>query len=374
MEKSEVVIIGAGVIGLAIAERLSGYKKEIIVVERHESFGKETSSRNSEVIHAGIYYPADSLQAQLCVEGNRRIYELCEKERIPYKKIGKLIISNTPQETDKLRQLFKLAQANGVPNIAEISKAKVAEMEPFIKADEALFSPETGILDTHLLMRYFESKAEAKGVTFAYNCSVTGLRKNGNGFIVAVKDTDGEALEIAAEIVINCAGLGSGDVAHMAGIDIKKTGYEIYPCKGEYFKLSNKHKGKLNYLVYPAPTKISLGIHTVLDLRDGLKLGPNAYYINDPQNYDIDNTYRKEFYKSAQTYLPFIEEDDLTPDMAGIRPKIQPPNDSSFKDFIIRDEADKGLKGLINLIGIESPGLTSCLTIAEYVEQIINKL
>jgi L-2-hydroxyglutarate oxidase LhgO len=371
MEKIEILIIGAGVIGLAVAERLSRKSKDIAILERHESFGKDASSRNSEVIHAGIYYPTNTLQAKLCVKGRQMLYEFLEHENVPFKKIGKLIIANDDQEQKKIDQLYKLALDNQVENISKLSKKEISEYEPNIVAQEALFSPETGILDSHKLMKRLEAKAQNNGVMLAYGCEVLAITRCNGTFVITAKDTDGEDLEIGADIVINCAGCSSGKIADMAGIAPDDSGYTVYPCKGEYFKLSPRHRNKLSHLVYPAPTKISLGIHTVLDLNNGLKLGPNAYYVEDASDYRVKEESRQEFFESAKTYLPFIAEHDLTPDMAGIRPKIQPPEDSSFKDFIIQEEHARGLPGFINLIGIESPGLTSCLAIAEYVESLL---
>jgi L-2-hydroxyglutarate oxidase LhgO len=373
MEKESISIIGSGVVGLAIAERLSRTRRNIIVFERHDSFGKETSSRNSEVVHAGIYYPTDTLQARLCVKGRRMLYSYMAKENIPHKKIGKLIIANNDAEKRKIEQLLQLSLRNGVENMRRLSAAEIVEYEPNIAALDAIYSSETGILDSHLLMKSLEAKARNAGVVFAYGCTVKSISKENGSYRITVQDTDGEDLDVISEIIINCAGCGSGKIAQMMGIDTKKEGYAIYPCKGEYFQLSTKHRNKIKHLVYPAPTKISLGIHTVLDLNNGLKLGPNAYYVDDPQDYKVKDESRKEFFESAKTYLPFIEETDVTPDMAGIRSKIQPPDDSSFKDFIIREESDKGLSGVVNLIGIESPGLTSSLAIAEYVESKLNK-
>jgi L-2-hydroxyglutarate oxidase LhgO len=368
MEKVSISIIGAGAIGLAIAERLSKTNKNIIVFERHESFGKEASSRNSEVIHAGIYYPTQTLKTTLCVVGRRMLYSYMAKENIPHKKIGKLIIANNDAENDKIEQLFNLSLDNGVEKMKRLSSAELPAYEANISALNAIYSPETGIFDSHMLMKSLEKKAENAGAVFAYGCRVKDITKENGSYRITALDTDGEDLDVVSEIVVNCAGCGAGEIARTAGVDIKENGYTIYPCKGEYFKLATKHRNKLKHLVYPAPTKISLGIHTVLDLGNGLKLGPNAYYVDDPEDYKVNNENRKEFFDSAKTYLPFIEEEDLTPDMAGVRPKTQPPNDPSFKDFIIREESDKGLSGMVNLIGIESPGLTSCLAIAEYVE------
>lgn len=372
MEKVDICIIGAGIIGLAIAQRLSALKRDIVVLERHDGFGRETSSRNSEVIHAGMYYPTDSLKARLCVEGNRMLYDLCEKKAIPYRRIGKIIVAENMQELDKIELLYRQGVANGVCGLRIIEEKEILAMEPKVTARRGLFSPDTGIVDTHKLMHYLEREAEAHGVIVAYSCPVSAITKLTNGYCVAAHDADGEEITVHAGCVINAAGLGCDTLAASAGIDIDSAGYRLHPCKGEYFSLSNRHRGTINHLVYPAPTPISLGIHVVVNLEGGLKLGPNAFYV-DFLDYDVNSSHRQEFFISARRFFPGIEFDDLAPDMAGIRPKLQRA-DGPWRDFIISEESEKGYPGLINLIGIESPGLTSCLSIAEMVEHLVREL
>jgi L-2-hydroxyglutarate oxidase LhgO len=375
MEKASITIIGAGVVGLAIASRLGETRspRDIVVVERHDGFGRETSSRNSEVIHAGFYYPQDSLKAKLCVEGNRTMYELCRRNEIPHKKTGKIVIANTPWESDKLHALYEQGRKNGVTGLELLSGEEVRNLEPSVVAELGLLSPSTGIVDTHSLMKYFESRAQSFGVTIGYNCGVTGIERAGQEYIVRVLDADNEEMEIRAAVVINCAGLRSGAVAAMAGIDTGAAAYTIHPCKGEYFSVSNRHRGRLSRLVYPAPTSISLGVHAVLKLDGSLKLGPNAFYVASDEDYGVDPSHRKEFHDAARVYLPFLDMSDLQPDMAGIRPKRQ-SKDEAFRDFIIREEGDRGLPNLINLVGIESPGLTAAPAIADHVCGIVDAL
>jgi L-2-hydroxyglutarate oxidase LhgO len=372
MEQSHITIIGAGVVGLAIASRLAKKHKDIILLEQHDGFGRETSSRNSEVIHAGFYYPSDSLKAKLCVAGNRMLYELCEKNGIPHKKIGKIVIANTAEEIKKVHALFAQGKKNGVPGLEMLTGEQVFAREPNVKAELGLWSPATGIVDTHLLMKFYETGAQAQSVTIGYNCRVQGVRREEEGYSVAVLDADGEDMEIRSQIVINSAGLCSGAIAAMAGIDTVKEGYTIHPCKGEYFSVSNRHRGRLAHLVYPAPTAISLGIHAVLRLDGSLKLGPNAFYV-DKLDYDVDPSHRQDFFCTAKAYLPFLEFDDLSPDQSGIRPKTQAQG-VEFRDFVICDEIGKGLPGFIDLVGIESPGLTAAPAIAEYVSGIVDGL
>jgi L-2-hydroxyglutarate oxidase LhgO len=369
MEQSHIIIIGAGAVGLAVADRLSRNHKDIILLEQYDGFGRETSSRNSEVIHGGFYYPSDSLKAVLCVAGNRMMYELCAANGIPHKRIGKIVIANTAAEIEKVHTLFDQGKKNGVPGLELLTGDQVLAKEPNINAEFGLYSPSTGIVDTHVLMKYFETKALSRNVTIGYYCRVQGVHRDENGFMVTVLDADGNTMAICSDIVVNCAGLSSGAVAAMAGIDTDREGYTIHPCKGEYFSVSNRHRGKLSHLVYPAPTPISLGIHTVLKLDGSFKLGPNAFYV-DKMDYDVDPSHQQDFYTTAKSYLPFLEFDDLSPDQSGIRPKTQAEG-AAFRDFIIREEKDKGLPGLIDLVGIESPGLTAAPAIAEYVEGIV---
>jgi L-2-hydroxyglutarate oxidase LhgO len=369
MEKTGVVIIGAGAVGCAAAERLSVVNNNIVVVERHDAFGRETSSRNSEVIHAGFYYPSSSLKASLCVEGNKLMYGFCGECGIPHKACGKIVVAATNEEEKKITALFEQGKASGVPGLSLVSAQRVSELEPAIRGSTGLLSGSTGIFDTHTFMKRLEQRATDRGVTFAYNCEATAIARVNGGYEVTVKDVDGSLLSINCDIVVNAAGLLADKVAAMAGIDTEKAGYKVHYCKGEYFSVSNRHRGKLSRLVYPAPTQVSLGIHGVLGLDGSLRLGPSAFYV-DELNYDVDAEHRHGFFESARTLFPFLEEDDLSPDTAGIRPKLQLAG-GPFRDFIIRDECDRGLPGFIDLIGIESPGLTSALSIARHVEKLV---
>jgi len=372
MEKMDLTIIGAGVVGLAIAERLASDSKEIILIERHDGFGRETSSRNSEVIHAGLYYPEKFLKSQLCVRGNPMLYERCVKFGIPHRKAGKVVVATAEEEIQKLHEVFEQANRNGVPGIRLITKAEIHELEPQVAGLMGLYSSESGIVDVHQLMRHLEQSAIEKGVTIAYNCSVKGLHRDGDAYRLEVRDADGEEIELISSIVINSAGLGADKIASMAGIDLDEAGYDVHLCKGEYFKVSNRHRGVLQHLVYPAPTPLSLGAHADIALDGSFKMGPSAFYV-DTIDYDVDPSHQREFFERTHKFLPFVEYDDLAPDMSGIRPKLYAKGEP-VRDFIIRDEKDRGLPGLIDLIGIESPGLTSCLALAEHVEGIVKKL
>jgi L-2-hydroxyglutarate oxidase LhgO len=371
VERVDIVIIGAGVVGLAIAERLSRTKKnsEIVVLERHDGFGRETSSRNSEVIHAGLYYSEDLLKTKLCIRGNPMLYELCRKEQVLHRKTGKIVLATKESEEQQLHSLFKQAEINGVPGICLITDKEIEAMEPYVFGISGLYSPESGIVDSHQLMKYFEQAAESRGTTLAYGTEVIALEKSIDGYVVEIQDTDGEQLQLECSIVINSAGLWADRIAWMAGIDVDEEGYRIYPCKGEYFSVSSRHQGKVGGLVYPTPSPIHLGAHVVLSLDDRLKIGPNAVYV-DEISYQVDEDQQEDFYTKARQFLPFLEFDDLAPDMAGIRPKLYRQGEP-FRDFVIQEEGDRGLSGLINLVGIESPGLTACLAIAETVDRLL---
>jgi L-2-hydroxyglutarate oxidase LhgO len=371
MEEVDVAIIGAGVVGLSIGAELTGKGREIIVVERHDGFGREASSRNSEVIHAGIYYDRDSLKARFCLEGRHALYELCPRAGIPFKKIGKLIIAVIEDDLPVIERLKERAEANGVEGLRLLSREEVMEMEPNVRAEAGLFSQETGIIDSHGLMAYLEKKA-SPDTTFAYNCELISLEKKKDGYLVGVRDADGDGYEFLSRVVVNAAGLGAATVARMAGIDTAAAGYTIYPCKGEYFRVWGGKNERTNRLVYPPPTGISLGLHTVVDLQGGMKIGPNAFYV-DEIDYTVDEEHQDEFFEGAKGYLPDLKCESLSPDMAGIRPKLYRKGEAE-RDFVIQHEEARGLPGLINLLGIESPGLTAAPAIGRYVAGIVEDI
>ena len=369
MDAVDVVVIGAGVIGLAIAERLARPGLDLLVLERHDGFGRETSSRNSEVVHAGLYYRHDALKTTLCVRGNPLLYDLCARAGIPFRKTGKIVIATDGHEAEQLSAIRDQAARNGVPGIELIDRRRVRELEPRIDGVLGLWSPSSGIVDSHALMAWLERSATGRGATVAYRCEVTGLRKAGEGYQVEVREADGTRSVIGSSRVINSAGLQADRVAAMAGIDADRAGYRIHPCKGEYFRISARHRGILSHLVYPTPSPIHLGAHAVLGLDGSLRLGPNSFYV-DALDYDVDPGHRDGFFEKARRFLPFLELDDLSPDQSGIRPKLY-REDEPFRDFIIHEESDRGLPGLVDLVGMESPGLTACLAIAEHVERLL---
>lgn len=373
MEKTDILIVGAGVVGLAVAVELSNRFENytVVVVERHGKFGQEISSRNSEVIHAGIYYPKDSLKAKLCVEGNRLIYNFCRDWDIQYQRLGKLIVARDLDEIPALEAIMAQGRENGVTDLEFLDTKQVAQIEPFIRAVAAVYSPSTGIIDSHGFMKRLEWLAVNKGAMMAYRHEVVEVEASGHGYRVIFQGPDGKLESVLCHWLINCTGLSSDRVASMPGLNIDKAGYRIYPCKGEYFCVSNKKAGLISHLVYPPPLEglKGLGIHVTKSIDGRIRLGPNAFYVNDV-DYDVNLEHAAEFYESAKSYLPFLDFSDIQPDMSGIRPKLQ-PLDGSFRDFIVCHEAERGFEGIINLLGIESPGLTSSLSLARMVCNIV---
>ena len=365
MEKFDLTVIGAGIVGLAVSSRLPA--GDNLVIEKNETFGRETSSRNSEVIHAGIYYPQDSFKARLCVSGNEMIYQICAEHNINHQRLGKIIVAVSEDEREELEVLYEHGRANGVRGLELLAQADVKRLEPKVRAVAGIYSPSTGIVDTHSLMRHFELRAKDNGVTFAYGCTLVGIERVVDGYQIKIKDVDGEVDTFFTRVIINSAGLQSDQVARMAGVDE----YCLHYCKGEYFSVGRGKQKNISHLVYPCPTKVSLGVHTVVDLQGQMKLGPNAFYV-DKIDYEVDSDHLTEMYESASRYLPFLDRDDLTPDLSGIRPKLQAPG-AEVKDFVISEESDRDLPGFINLIGIESPGLTASPANAEYIVNNILK-
>lgn len=368
----DVIIIGAGVVGLAIAQKLSA-KFNVLVIEKHSSFGKETSSRNSEVIHAGIYYPKDSLKAKLCVRGNRLLYEWCRKFDVPHKRIGKYIVAVVEDEMEMLDEIYRKAISNGVESIEFANIKDFNKIEPNVIAKAVLWSPNSGIIDTHKLMDSFETVALASNTDFAYKHEVISIEKIAQGYKIIVKGPDGEAFSVSSSILINSAGLYSDTIAGMAGIDIEKENYRLNYSKGNYYRVIPAKCNLVNHLIYPVPPKYltNLGIHLTVEMDGGLKLGPDIHWLdNRILDYNVSSKRHSLFYESVSRYLNGLEYDDIYPDYSGIRPKLQKQN-GPWRDFIICEEQDKGLAGFINLIGIESPGLTCCLSIADYVNNML---
>lgn len=368
--ETEVTIIGGGVIGLGIAARLAPRVKSLVLFERHDAWGQEISSRNSEVLHSGIYYAHNSLKAAFCAKGQRMLYELAVEAGIPHRRCGKIIIASSESEEADMLRLKACGERNGAEGLRLLTGAEVVAREPSVKAVAGLLAPDSGIINAHALMDALAARAQDAGADLIRGAEVTGLEKVSDGWKISYRDVDGEDT-LTSRGVINSAGLGAQAVMTMAGIDPEAAGLKLHLAKGEYFTVPSKYRNRLNSMVYPVPHKnlTGLGVHTVPDLSGGFKLGPNAFYV-DSIDYTVDESHASEFYESARKYLPFLQPDDLVPAMSGIRPKLSAENEPA-RDFYIQHEAERGAAGFFNLAGMESPGLTSCCTIGDYVAEMV---
>ncbi|HQZ18735.1 MAG TPA: NAD(P)/FAD-dependent oxidoreductase [Vicinamibacteria bacterium] len=370
MSDTSLTIIGAGAVGLAIAARMAERFPDLILLERREHHGTETSSRNSEVIHAGMYYTPGSLKACLCVEGNRLLYEYCAKHDVPHNRLTKIIVAILPEEVAHLERILATGRQNGV-ELEMITGERSRELEPHVPAIAALFSPNTGVLSAHGLMDALLQEARSKGATFQSSATVVGLEKTDRDYKISI-DTPAGVESFTSERVINAAGLECDTVAGLVGIDLDAAGYRLHYCKGSYFSVTSAKSHVVRRLVYPVPTPVSLGVHGLVDIAGRVRFGPDAEFLKDRSlDYRVDLDKRAAFAKGVRRLVPSLTEEDLSPDISGIRPKVQAPGEPA-RDFIIRDESDRGYPGLINLIGIESPGLTSCLAIARHVDGMVS--
>jgi L-2-hydroxyglutarate oxidase LhgO len=360
-EEVECVVIGAGVIGLAVARALALAGREVIVLERHGLIGSEISSRNSEVIHAGIYYATGSLKARLCVAGRQRLYAYCAEHGIAHKRLGKLLVAATESQLPALAALKAKAEANDVSDLRELSPTEAMSLEPEVRVAGALFSPSSGIIDSHGYMLSLQGEIEDRGGAVALNSPVTGGDIRDDGFLVDVAGAD--PLTLHCRMLINAAGLGAqAFAAHLRGLD-GKFAPPLYLAKGHYFALTGRTP--FTHLVYPMPDGASLGVHVTLDLNGRAKFGPDVEWIQRI-DYDVDASRAASFYTAIRSYYPALADGALEPAYAGIRPKLQAPGGPA-EDFVIRGPESHGIPGLVNLFGIESPGLTSSLAIADEV-------
>lgn len=367
MADTGVVVIGAGVVGLAVAARLA-QKTDVVILERGDRPGLETSSRNSEVIHAGLYYPKDSLKARLCLKGNRRIYELCEEHAIPHKRLTKIITASREDELPALEALDERGRGNGV-ELTRISGTKARELEPHILSVGAIHSPSTGIVSAHGLMDLFLHEALSRGAILRLGSRLEGIEVD-DGYTLRVTTRDASE-SFTSDLVVNAAGLEADYVASLAGVDVERAGYRVHYCKGSYFAVRPGLAGVVSRLVYPVPGQASLGVHAVLDLSLRLRFGPDVEYLDGrSQDYTVDPSRREIFGRAVRRIVPEITDEDLTPDIAGIRPKLQGPGEP-FRDFVIAEETERGLKGFVNLVGIDSPGLTASPAIADEVARLL---
>jgi L-2-hydroxyglutarate oxidase LhgO len=370
LERVDALVIGAGVVGLAVARALALAGREVMVLEREATIGTGTSSRNSEVIHAGIYYPAGSLKARLCVQGKAMLYAYGTERGIAHQRCGKLIVANTPSQLAALPAIIDKARANGVDDLALLDRAQAQAMEPALQCLGAVWSPSTGIVDSHALMLALQGDLEHAGGLVACHAVVQSLAVIENGIEVLTVD----GLRLLARTVVNAAGLDACALARrIDGLDPRHAPRAWY-AKGNYFTLSGR--SPFQRLIYPAPEPdkhlAGLGVHLTIDLGGQAKFGPDVQWTDDPLDLQVDPARSDAFYAEVRRYWPALPDGALLPDYAGIRPKISGPHEPAA-DFLIQGPAVHGVPGLVNLLGIESPGLTSALAIAERVRDIIQR-
>lgn len=367
MDQVDGIIIGAGAVGLAIAARLSKRFHNLLIIDLHPQVGQETSARNSEVIHAGIYYPQDSLKAKLCVRGKHLLYEFCQQHKVPHKRLGKIIVAQANQ-VEQLAVIEQKAKANDVQDLSLLRRKSLQQLEPTLQGEQALLSPSTGIIDSHDYMQKLLYLFEQNGGFFVGNSEFLTAQKHTNGYRVSIKNRqDDEVTEIDCGFLINSAGLHSTRVAeNIEGLDhaaIPKLHY----CKGHYFSYSGT--SPFQHLIYPVPeaNTSGLGIHGTLDMAGQLRFGPDVEYVNE-LNYSLDANRVEKFATAIKSYWPGLKASRLQASYSGIRPKLAAPGESA-KDFMIEGPQQHQQANLINLFGLESPGLTASLAIAEQVEK-----
>lgn len=367
----DVAVVGAGVIGLAVAAACARAGRSVVVLERHEAIARETTSRNSEVVHAGIYYPAGSLKAELCVAGRRALYQRCRERGVDHRRTGKLIVATRSEELAALEDIERRARANGVA-LEVLDAAQVRALEPGVRSVGALLSPETGIVDAHGFALSFLAEAESCGALLALRSRVVALEARDGGWRVETRSGDGagDGDELSCAAVVNAAGLDADRIAECAGLDPDACGYRLHYCKGDYFALAPSAPVSLSHLVYPVPAGAGLGIHATLDLGGRIRFGPDAEFVDAPR-YDVDPGKAEAFAAVVQRYLPAVEARHLSPDQAGVRPRLAGPGEA-FADFVVAEESARGAPGLVSCIGIESPGLTAAPAIADRVVALLS--
>jgi L-2-hydroxyglutarate oxidase LhgO len=368
MEQVEAVVIGAGVVGLAVGRALALSGREVLVLESENAIGTGTSSRNSEVIHAGIYYPAGSLKARLCVQGKQMLYAYCAERGVAHRQLGKLIVATSPEQVLALDGIVAKAAANGVHDLQKLTAAQAQALEPALACEAALLSPSTGVVDSHGLMLALQGDMENAGGLLALVSPVRhmGLQRGTSSHPIRVTTQDGT--ELACKVLVNAAGLNAVALARrMEGLDHSLLAQALplaYFAKGNYFTLAGK--APFSRLIYPVPEKAGLGVHLTLDLGGQAKFGPDVQWVEDPADLQVDPRRGDAFYAEVRKYWPDLADGALQAGYAGMRPKINAPHEAAA-DFMIQGPADHGVPGLVNLLGIESPGLTSSLAIAAHV-------
>jgi L-2-hydroxyglutarate oxidase LhgO len=368
MDQVDVVVIGAGVVGLAVARALARQGREVMVLEAADAIGTGTSSRNSEVIHAGIYYPQGSLKARLCVQGRDMLYAYCAGRGIPHQRCGKLIVATQAAQVPALQAIIARAAANGVPDLTLLTGDQARALEPQLACVAAVQSPSTGIVDSHALMLSLLGDLEHAGGLLALNSGLNHaypIVNQSSSAIVLVAD---DGTEIAARTLVNAAGLHAPALAHrIQGLGAQHVP-PAYFAKGNYFTLSGR--SPFGRLIYPVPEAAGLGVHLTIDLGGQAKFGPDVQWVDGADDLVVDPARGEAFYAEVRKYWPALPEGALIPGYAGIRPKISGPGEAAA-DFMIQGPADHGVPGLVNLFGIESPGLTSCLALGAHVADLL---
>jgi L-2-hydroxyglutarate oxidase LhgO len=358
VEKLDAVVIGAGVVGLAIARALAMAGREVVILEAEDAIGTHTSSRNSEVIHAGIYYPKGSLKARSCVAGKALLYEYCVAHGVPHRRSGKLIVATNQAQEKELLSIQEKAHANGVTDVVWMTQAQVLALEPELSCVAGLYSPSTGIIDSHALMLAYLGDAEAHGAMLALKTHLLGAQATAEGFVVHT-----DQMDVACDVLVNSAGLRSPTVARsIEGFPGKFIPGEFY-AKGNYYSLTRK--APFSRLVYPVPEPGGLGVHVTLDLAGQARFGPDVEWV-DRIDYQVDPKRSERFYAAIRKYWPGLPDGALSPGYAGIRPKTAGPGEPA-PDFVVQGPSAHGIPGLVHLFGIESPGLTSSLALAGLV-------
>jgi len=363
-ERIDCAIIGAGVVGLAIARALAMRGREVVILEAADAIGTGTSSRNSEVIHAGIYYAKGSLKAKHCVAGKHMLYDYCPSHGVDFKNCGKLIVATNDKQLETLSEIQTKAGNNGVPDLQELDAKQVHSLEPDLNSTGALLSPSTGIIDTHGLMLAYQGDAEDHGAMIAFNSPVTGGEIRNDGILLSIGGE--EPMHLLCNLVINSAGLYAqavaGSIEGFPDDHLPETHY----AKGNYFVLNGRTP--FAHLIYPVPEEAGLGVHLTLDLAGQARFGPDVEWVDEVE-YSVDPSRGDSFYEAIRTYWPDLPDDALTPGYCGIRPKLRSAGNPA-SDFVIEDHETHGVEGLINLFGIESPGITASMSIAEHVVEL----
>jgi L-2-hydroxyglutarate oxidase LhgO len=366
MDSVDVVVIGAGVVGLAVARALALQGREVMVLEAADAIGTGTSSRNSEVIHAGIYYPQGSLKARLCVEGKELLYDYCAQRGLGHSRCGKLIVATHASQIPQLQAIIAKAAAYGVPDLTLLTREQAQALEPALEGVAAVLSPSTGIVDSHALMLALQGDLENAGGMVVLNSPLAQAHCSPSAIVLVAED----GTELAAQSVVNAAGLHAQALAgRFDGLDARHVPPSHY-AKGNYFTLSGR--SPFRRLIYPVPEAAGLGVHLTLDLGGQAKFGPDVQWVDSPDDLVVDPRRGDAFYAEVRKYWPGLPDGALLAGYAGIRPKIQAP-DQPAKDFLIQGPAEHGVAGLVNLFGIESPGLTSSLAIGRHVSELLPK-